>query len=460
MTDSPVLTSTSNDWQTLYSSEESRWQDLRRMGEFIIPIALLIFISVMSAVSYATIYGGQWTENLTGNLARYWSVFRIFITVISPVLAAFLSITLIYRATIGFIENFYKPPENLKILPLIQRRALGIPPMPPPLASSLKYPFITIKEPKLAEDHWIRFLGGPATLVIYDGIALYLERGNKFSRVVGPGKPPMPFLERYETVKAVVDLRPQTKTGTVKPWTKDGIQLTIDLRLECQIDASDEARKASLNLVYPFDPEAVKNAVESTTVGYDSGKNELVESDWLDGVWGQVTGYVNRHISKHSIDEISLADLEDVGPSKGHIYTLKLAQQHIDEINQNLANRHSGAHVLNLQLLVKFPKDVEEERIKYWESVRGKIAAIRDSKAEANRIRVREQARARVERDMLYTITERLKNIDPHNLTEPILLSLTGILDNSLDDPVIRPLIATNSLNLLEKLRNALKQKF
>jgi hypothetical protein len=82
------------------------------------------------------------------------------------------------------------------------------------------------------------------------------------------------------------------------------------------------------------------------------------------------------------------------------------------------------------------------------------------SKAEGDRIRLIEDARAHAERDMLDAITEQLKNIDPANLTEPILMSLTGILDNSLDDPLIRPIIAKNSLNLLVQLRKILKEKF
>jgi hypothetical protein len=68
--------------------------------------------------------------------------------------------------------------------------------------------------------------------------------------------------------------------------------------------------------------------------------------------------------------------------------------------------------------------------------------------------------RARAERDVLDAITERLNRVEPNNLIEPILLSLTGILDYSLDDPLVRPLLAKQSLDLLEKLRNALKNSF
>jgi hypothetical protein len=129
----------------------------------------------------------------------------------------------------------------------------------------------------------------------------------------------------------------------------------------------------------------------------------------------------------------------------------------LDEINADLGRRNCGASLLGLQVTIKFPTEVEQQRIAFWESQRGKLAAIRDSKAEGDRIRVREEARARVEREMLNTITERLKSVAPENLADPLLLSLTGILDNSLDDPLVRPMIAKESLDLLTKLRQILK---
>jgi hypothetical protein len=250
------------------------------------------------------------------------------------------------------------------------------------------------------------------------------------------------------------------KEGDTCPWTKDGIQLDVHIRMECQINASDEALLASQNLVYPFDPLAAKQAAEYTAVKYNHDKNELYESDWLDGVWGQVTGHINRHISGHSIDEIALSGLENVGQSRGNLLTSTLSQAHIDKINSDLLGRKTGAQVLSIQIKIIFPKDVDDYRIAYWEAERNRNAAIQLSKAAADGIRVRESARARAERDMLNAITERLKDVNPNNLTEPLLLSLTGILDNSLDDPLIRPIIAKNSLALLEQLRKILKDRF
>jgi hypothetical protein len=448
-------------WQSQYTAEESRWQDLRRAGGIITPIALLLIVPVLAAIGYTYLHIATWMVSSNTLLAKYWFIFRLCFTFLLPLLFSIGLIVLLYQVVIKFIKTYHNHPDAKKIGSMLQRKMIGVPPLPPPLSSFLKYPFVIAKEPKdIPEDHWTRWMGGPATLVIYDGTALYLERGNRFSRVVGPGKPPMPFLERFETVKAAVDLRPQVRVGETKPWTKDGIQVKLNIRMECQINASEEARKSSADFVNPFDPIAVKQAVEYTTVKLNPETQELFESDWLDGVWGRVTGYLARHVTCYSADELALAELEEVGPSAGHMYSFGNTQKQIKEINADLTQRNCGAHLLNLQVSIKFPDEVENQRIDYWKSKRNKLATIQDSKTEADGIRAREEAHARAERDMLNAITERLQRVDRNNLTEPLLLSLTGILDNSLDDPLVRSFIAKQSLDLLERLRKVLEKKF
>lgn len=446
-------------WRDLHSAEAEHWNDLKRIGRVLVPILLLLFVSTMVAVNYTFLHAFAWTENTNTPLEGYWFTFRLVITFLSPLVMTIASIILLYQSIIKYVKVFYQPPEEKGLFSLVQRRLLGKPPLPPPLSVAARYPFVVIKEPQdLKNDHWAHWLGGPATLVIYDGIAVYLERGGRFSRVVGPGSPPMPFLDRHETIKTLVDLRPQVKNGQIKPWTKDGIQVDMEIRMECQVNASEKAIAESQHLVYPFDPIAIKEAVEYTSVKRDAKTGLLFESDWLDGIWGQVTGFLARHISCHSLDEIALAKIKDVdGINKGNLQTFELAKEHLDKINHDLADRKCGAHVTNIHILLKLPKEVEEKLLEFWKSERNSLIIIRESKAEANGIRIREQMRARCERDVLDSITERLKRVKPENLTEPLLLSLTGILDYSLDDPLVRPLIARTSLDLLEKLREALK---
>ena len=117
---------------------------------------------------------------------------------------------------IKFFSDFYRPPDGVVPSKLINYRLYGKTKLPPPLNMLSTFKFIIIKDGQIDKpDKWtawaVRHVGGPISLIVYDGCALYLERGNRFSRVVGPGDK-VPFLEWYETIKYVVDLRPNVKS--------------------------------------------------------------------------------------------------------------------------------------------------------------------------------------------------------------------------------------------------------
>jgi len=75
-------------------------------------------------------------------------------------------------------------------------------------------------------------MGGPGYLIIYADSAVVLERQGRFTRVLGPG---YFFLMPFETVRRVVDLRPQTRSMQVKAVTKEGIPIQVDMELEFQL---------------------------------------------------------------------------------------------------------------------------------------------------------------------------------------------------------------------------------
>lgn len=459
--------------QELYLPAESHWQDLKRIAELLLPIVVLAFFATMYAVGVTAVHYEDWFTVSNNQFSYYMFLARIFIVISLPVLFAIAGLRFIFNQTREFVLAIYQPAEDENLTPLILRRLLGIPPFPPPLNTLLKYPFIVIKEPNLEENHWARWFGGPATLVIYDGIALYLERGNKFSRVVGPGAP-MPLLERYERVKEVIDLRPQIKIDSVMPWTKDGIRIKLTIRAEIQIDASPDALEKSAKFRYPFDPLAVKGAVEYSSVKLVNGK--LQDVSWIEGAWGSITGSVNAFVAGHSLDELFLAPQNENSGNSNHnthinqhnsqiaenieqILSRKISTQVINEIQASL--QKNGIKVLGLQITdFEVPEKVRELRTRYWESIRQKISAQRNSRAEAEHIRSREQAHAEAQRTMLMTITKRLENIDPDDLTEPLILSLSGILDQGLDDPIVRPLIAKEAFAVLDRMRKLLRERF
>jgi hypothetical protein len=302
-------------------------------------------------------------------------------------------------------------------------------------------------------DHPVTWLGGPATLIIFDGFALYLERGNRFSRVVGPGKE-IPFLELYETVRAIVDIRPRVKNGRVSAWTKDGIYVKLMIRLECGIGPVNQT-KLDESLVYPYDPLAVRKIVERTAVKFDPvGKKLVEEQDWINTAWGQATGTLADYMASRYLDDLFLAERKG-----GQILAPETGKQLLMTLNDKLQG--FGLHALSLQITeVEFPEQVKTQRLRTWETERKNFATITEGEIEAYRIRAREKARAEAQRDLILTIANGLQKMDPSRFPEPLLLSLAGILDQSLGDPLVRTYLARESLETLEKMQGLLKFQF
>jgi hypothetical protein len=454
-------------WQQQYSADSHQWQDVKRRGEFNLVIFFLLVISTSFAVGYAINNFDHWLFPVTSQTMFDLLLLRMLLIFLTPTIMVLAGFWLLLDYAGKLIREIYKPKAGDDIPKLIKLRLLGVMPLPPPINSFAGYPSIMINKPELEETHSARWFGGPGKLVIFDGFAAYLERGSKFSRVVGPSSPP-PFLERFERVKEIVDLRPQTKSGHVEPWTKDGIRIKLKLDIEVQIDAGAEALEKSANLRYPFDALAVKAAVEYTSVRLIGGK--LEEQTWLDGAWGSITGAINAFVAGHALDELFVAPQSGNHTNANHsnhetlenieqIFSKRISDKVINDVRDRLHN--NGIQVLNVQLTeLEVPKEVLQLRTKYWEIARDKISAQRDSHAEAERIRARELAHAEAQRTMLTTIMTKLENVEASDLTEALILSLSGILDQNLEDPIIRPLIAKESFAVLDRVKKMLQDRF
>ncbi len=476
-------------WQSRFNSKEESWNDLARMGRVIILPSILFAYVLLYSIMYI---GFFLSEAKGGVIDSSVAILKIIAIFIFPFLLVSVGLRVVFKNSDKLLREFYKLPDETKTSPLIRLRLLGITPLPPPLNSFLKYPFIVLDEPKLKEkDDWVRWLGGPANLIIYDGIALYLERGNSFSRVVGPGMP-VPFLERHERIRSIVDLRPQTLPIRVNNFSKDGIEVCLDLRLVCQIKYSEQALAHSKNLVYPFDPIEVRKAVERMTVKCDSKTGKMNESEWLDGLLGRVSGKFSAYITSHRLDELFVefnrlennrsnsferdvihekqmdgnAIAEKEG-QKSHIpygdqtqiLSSNALQKFIDDLNNNLL-KDEGCRVLILQILsIQVPQNVTNERFSYWQAEREKIAHMRQGKSDADQIRIKELAGMDAQRDILQSIAKSLEKVDESDFTNSLFVSFSSILNQNIEDPFSRAYFAIESPEILKNLQKILSDE-
>ncbi len=467
-------------WKMRFEKKEEQWKDMQRTGRIITLVAIFIFIVVLYIVFYVA-YKTDWIRTATQNESAYLRFLIKFISLLLlPVVTTFLSFFTSFRTGNSLIQILYTPPENFNIRKLLSLRFFGRPLLPPPLNIIFKYPFITLKTTEdLPTAHWARWLGGPATLVIYDGVAVYLERGNQFSRVLGPGLP-MPLLERHERIKAIVDLRPQIRViEGLKTWTKDGIQVSLSIRTEIQIGCSEEAKKKSVklresdnatHLRFPFDAEKVKIAVERTAVRCDNKTKELSETSWDGAAIGSITGTIKSYIAAHSVDElffkgdVQRGDFLPEDDTPLRITSIDVSEKLFEDINKKLTD--AGSQLLNLQITDIAPVDatVSEELIRYWKANREKMDAIRSSESEAESIRANNKVRANAQKLLLDTLIEKLaylnkgsENIEATRLVEASTLFLTQTLEQSLSDPLIGSYLAKETLDTIKTLREELE---
>jgi hypothetical protein len=474
---SPSFPSTEK-WPTLYRVDRAKWQDMLRISFFIGPIAFVVGLATLFSYLYS---------------AAMPQPNRLLFAL--PILVAILGFLITIRGAINFINSFYEPPEGTKTINLIAKRLLGIPPSPGFLRSLFHYPFKVINIAQVnegkfkLENEYINWLGGPATLIVYDGTGVYIERGNQFSRTLGPG---FAFLERFERVREIVDLRPQTmssgQAGSPRPIlgrTKDGIKIEFNISIKFHIlrsslnsaeepdvdkvkpvnksDITPDAQKILEKMAKPMysgDLGAIKRAVESTTVRYREGN--YVESKWREGVWGMVSGRLAKYVTQHYIDELITFENttgSDGTQKAGQLFSGSVREAIREELDSVLQAR-LGVTLTSLYITdFSIPSKVYEQYHQLFDIDRRIQIKRTEGTAAVEKLWIREKKRAQAQRDLITEIADAFKSIDDQNFTDSVLLSLSSILDQSLEDTAIPSILAKDNLATLEQLRDFINNK-
>lgn len=440
-------------WQTAYTRENGYHDSKKHESGFLAPIIFCFLVMLAYVLIHITPLPFPFFES-------YSPLIRVLIAFVLILLFFVFFMVMVTtpstRLTSTFFNEFYRPPSGVDTSRIINYRLFGKSNLPPPLNMLSQFAYVIVRDSQIdKKDEWpawmARNVGGPITLIVFDGCAIYLERGNRFSRVVGPGEK-VPFLEWHETIKYVVDLHPKVKDGNFDVWTKDGIKIKVTAQIECRI--GDPSMNDPANgMVYPYDPIAVKKAVERYSVRWPKRQEgEPEEVTWLDAAWGQVTGIVPGYIGSRTLDDLLIADR-----NSGQILSAAAMEEIFGKLNS--ATNTFGVFITDFQILkVELPKEVEQHQKEYWKAERQSIDTIRDGQAKALHIRTQEKARAEAQRDLIISIADRLiKNNKDGQYTEQLLVALSGILDNSLQDPLMRAYLAKETLETLEKIKNMLQ---
>ncbi len=136
-----------------------------------------------------------------------------------------------------FIAALYDTKDLKEAHKFLQRNVFGM--------NKLK-PLLIVKEGKLdvGAGSLTDLVGGRGVLIVYNDSAAVLEKGGQLTRVVGPS---LCFLNRFERVWDVIDLRCQRWPITVNAMTKEGIPISCEADIAFRIDdrADDKSRHQS-----------------------------------------------------------------------------------------------------------------------------------------------------------------------------------------------------------------------
>ncbi len=338
------------DWQAAYTRVQAQ-RDSNKFGNGCAAMVTLGFLVILFYISVLQFF--------------IFSKYSILIVALSIL---FFTITMIipFRFASRFLTEFYCPPNNIDLFKIIKYRLFGKFKLLPPLNIFSQFEYIIARDGEIYnKDEWIawsaRNLGGPIMLRVFDGCALYIERSNCFSRVVGPG---VSFLEWFETIKYVVDLRSKVKADRLAVWTKDGIKIAVTAQIEFRIGDPSKNNIAD-KLTYPYDPVAIKKAVERSSLRWPLRlEGEPSEFTWIDATWGQVSGIVPDYIGSRTLDDLFIADRYG-----GQLLSPKAIEAMTKILNQ--ATNGYGVFVTDFQILeVDLPKEVREQLIRYWKAKR------------------------------------------------------------------------------------------
>ena len=385
-----------------------------------------------------------------------------------PIVIFGLVINYAFMQAENVVRKFYQPLSDDAVSRLIQNKIFV--PQQPLIRALDRFPDVILaKVDDLDENHFVRWFGGPVRLIIYDGVAVYVERGNRFSRVLGPGLP-LPVLEKHERIKAIVNLRPVEKDDVVKAWTKDGVQVDAHVQAEVQILSSDEAKQKSIvleegqeaiNLIYPFDADNVKRIVENVAVAMDNKTRELSEKIWHDAAMGSITGGVKAHISRYSLNELITRD-----ENSPQFLSFEVSNMLFDSIASGLAN--SGYELLDLQITKFTPvdKEIKKKLEEYWEAKKEKEETIRKGRADAQDILAKQNAYTLAYQETLSNQISQVQEMNQNDrnysdisidsTTEASVMLLAQVLEKTPKDPLMGTLVAREMLRTLDLLREQL----
>lgn len=257
---------------------------------------------------------------------------------------------------------------------------------------------------------------------------LALAKGNRFTRVDGPG---FVMLYRGEAVSNAIDLRPHKRVLPVEANTRDGIPIDTRVSVSFQVRQLPDAY-AFDPLVYPYDPDAIFPVSTYTRTDEDG-----VVHPWTEQLAPLAAALLRNELSTYLLDELQQQNT-------GTVNVKKEIQQRIRRRLLREADTH-GIDLLSVGVgPIMVPESITEQRVKTWQAEWQRKIAVRHAAGDAEAVRRVKQARARAQIEIIEKITQSIEAMRRHehtNLTEIITLRMIEALEEATSDDSVQALI-------------------
>lgn len=188
--------------------------------------------------------------------SSFFLVIKLLPGAVFNALPALVALVAIFAVTSQFIHSLYDTADWREAYELLNRNVFGMDKLEPLMI--VKEGHIFVGEGDLHDR-----VGGRALLIVYNDSAVVTARGGRLIRVVGPS---ISFLEPFERVWGIVDLRVQRWPLTVNAMTKEGIPVSCETIITFRIDDRFEDERGEIRVKQPI-KTAAPEVTDQTIAG-------------------------------------------------------------------------------------------------------------------------------------------------------------------------------------------------
>lgn len=304
----------------------------------------------------------------------------------------------------------------------------------------------------------LKFLGGPGKVVIRPGNAVVFERGGVVTRVSGPG---VVITKRAETIKAVVDLRPQFVLREAENvLTRDRVPLKLTLGIGFQIETKKDVDARPESHIPP-DGEALSPLISQDPYPvYEATIRKAVynatEAGWLGTIPGATESVIRDIILTYDLDQIFNLSGEPTpegffGTNQRVIDQIeKRANEVLEKLCPTWGVRYGGVDLR----VIEMPEEVRQRMLAVWETEWKKKIKLEEAAAEsASRVRIiraLERVRSKASADMVDQIERMVKILAelPDGVSIRFIRAFEQLTRNVVADDVV----ATRYIEALETM--------